>query len=53
MAAHGLRDVGDGQEAVANKAEADAMRAQGRRIIAMVMATATLATGLVLGAVAL
>lgn len=53
MAAHGLRDMGDGSEAIANKAEADALRAQGRRVYAFILATALLATGLVLGAVTL
>ena len=53
MAAHGLRDVGDGHEAIASKAEADTLRAQGRHVMRLIMGSSLLATGLVLGAVAL
>ncbi len=47
MAAQGLRDMGDGPEAVANPAEAAALRARGRRVMAISALGAALATALV------
>ncbi len=44
MAAQGLRDVGDGQEAVANPKELAALRARGRRVTWVTWATAIIAT---------
>lgn len=40
MAAHGLRDLGEGREAVANAADAAALRSQGRRMSLLTAASA-------------
>lgn len=53
MAAHGLRDMGEGAEKVANPGEACALRGRARQILVWSIATAAGMTGLVVVAMAL
>lgn len=53
MAAQGLRDVGDGNEKIANPAVAALLRLRGRRVTALTWATAVSATAGVVAAVAI
>ena len=48
LASRGMRDVGDGHECIANPLELRVLRARGRRIMAYVLASAALATALVM-----
>jgi hypothetical protein len=47
MASHGLRDVGDGQETVANPLEVLQLKEQGRSVLLLTGLSAVIATALV------
>lgn len=50
MAAQGLRDVGDGEEKIANPVEAARLRMRARRINGLVLLTGIAAAGTVVAA---
>jgi hypothetical protein len=51
MAAHGLRDMGEGAEKVANPAEACALKRRARQILLWSAATSAAMTGMAVAAV--
>lgn len=53
MAAHGLRDMGEGAEKVANPADVCALRSRGRQIMVWSLATSAAMTGMAVAALAI
>lgn len=53
MAAHGLRDMGEGAEKVANPAAVCALRSRGRQVVIWSAATSAAMTGMAVAAIAL